>query len=75
MYINSNLIERPVVLKCPLWCALFYKKHGRLPSWDDAKLTGYITYAAYYNCMRRKAYVRYLSDFGGAGEFEVKEEI
>ena len=75
MYINSNLIERPVVLKCPLWCALFYKNQGRLPSWDDAKLTGYITYAAYYNCMRRKAYVRYLSEFGGANEIEVKERF
>ena len=74
MYINSNLIERPVVLKCPLWCSLFYKKHGRLPSWDDAQLAGF-TYAAYYNCMRRKAYVRYLSEFGGASEIEVKEEI
>lgn len=41
---------------------------------DDAKLTGYITYAAYYNCMKRKAYVRYLSEFGEASEFEVKED-
>lgn len=63
MIINSNLTESPVVLKCPLWSALFYKNQGRLPTREEAQLAGY-TYAAYYNCMKRKAYVRYLSEFG-----------